>query len=173
MTNKPFSEWILLAQAAPAAAPAPAPAAAPGATISAPPSLVGSDAPPAAAQPGLPSTGASGAAPGTGQLPQGQPGGLGGSTFLLLMFGLLAFLLLTSFLSSRKEKKRRDELLGSLASNDRVQTVGGIIGTIAELKDDELTLRVDEISNTRIRFARTAVQQVLRKSGAPAADAKK
>ena len=45
---------------------------------------------------------------------------------------------------------------------DRVQTVGGEIGTVVDLTESEMTLRVDETSNTRIRFARSAIQQVLK-----------
>jgi len=48
-----------------------------------------------------------------------------------------------------------------------VQTVGGVIGTVVELKSDEVVLKVDDSGHTRIRFARSAIQQVLKpaKSG--------
>jgi preprotein translocase subunit YajC len=48
--------------------------------------------------------------------------------------------------------------------------VGGIIGTVVDLTSTEMVLRVDESSNTRIRFARSAVQQVLREGKAASAD---
>ena len=38
--------------------------------------------------------------------------------------------------------------------------------SVADLNDTEMTLRVDEASNTRIRFARSAVQQVVREGEA-------
>ncbi len=78
------------------------------------------------------------------------------------MLGLLVFMMVTSMMSGRKEKKKRAEMMSSLKKRDRVQTVGGIIGTIVELKGDEIVLKVDEGSNTRIRFARTAVQSVVK-----------
>jgi preprotein translocase subunit YajC len=52
-------------------------------------------------------------------------------------------------------------MMNSLGKHDKVQTVGGLIGSIVELKGDEVLLRVDEASNTRVRIARTAVSKVL------------
>jgi preprotein translocase subunit YajC len=42
-----------------------------------------------------------------------------------------------------------------------VQTIGGVIGTIVEVKDAEVVVKIDETTNTKIRFARSAIQQVL------------
>ncbi len=87
--------------------------------------------------------------------------------FLLGIFILFIFM---SIFAGRKEKKRREQMLHSLTKHDRVQTTGGLIGTIVELKDDEITLKVDESTNTRIRFARSAVTGVLKSAaGGPTA----
>ena len=47
--------------------------------------------------------------------------------------------------------------------NDRVVTIGGIHGTIVSTSSDsdDVTIKVDENSNTRIRITRTAIQTVL------------
>ena len=79
---------------------------------------------------------------------------------LMLIMILGMFFLMA--MSGRKQRKKRTELLSSLKKHDRVQTAGGIIGVITEMQGDEVTLRVDEGSNTKIRFARSAIQQVLR-----------
>lgn len=84
----------------------------------------------------------------------------------MLLFGMLiffAFIVITSMMQGRKEKRRKAELLGSIARHDKVQTVGGIIGTVAEIADDEIVLRVDEATNSRVRVSRASVQQVLKK----------
>ncbi len=129
--------------------------------------------PPAAKQveiPGMPTQSAAtttvpaaATAPGTGTA--ARPAAGPDLTFLFIISGLFLFLILTSVLGGRKEKKKRAELLGALARNDRVQTVGGVIGTVVELRDDEVVLRVDENTNTRITFSKAAVQQILRKGG--------
>ena len=42
-----------------------------------------------------------------------------------------------------------------------MRTIGGVIGAVVEIKTDTILLKVDESSNTRMTFARDAVQQVL------------
>lgn len=84
----------------------------------------------------------------------------------MLLFGMLFFfglLIITSMRQGRKEKRRKAELLSSIARHDKVQTVGGIIGTVAEMTDDEIVLRVDESTNSRVRVTRNSIQQVLKK----------
>ena len=102
---------------------------------------------------------------GSGGAPAGTTSGGGGLGMMLpLLFGLMIFMIVTSMMSGRKEKKKRAALMSNLKRRDKVQTVGGVIGTIAEIKNDEIVLKVDHGSNTRIRFARSAIQQVLHSS---------
>jgi preprotein translocase subunit YajC len=110
------------------------------------------------AQDGSPQSGQGTGGPG-GQ-PQQGPGGLLGSPIILM---LLVIVVLWIFLmgGNRKEKKRRQQMLASLGKGDRVQTVGGILGTIVEVRDDELVVKVDENTNSRLRFARSAIQAKL------------
>lgn len=94
-----------------------------------------------------------------------------GPNFLLIgMFALFAVIIFTQISAGRKEKKARAEMMNALGKHDKVQTVGGIIGSVIEIKGDELMLRVDEASNTRIRVARSAVQKVLKSSGRPSSE---
>lgn len=65
-----------------------------------------------------------------------------------------------------RERKQREAMLAAIKKNDRVVTIGGIIGTVQSVRDDEITLKVDESSNTKITFTRNAVQRVTpRESG--------
>ncbi len=54
----------------------------------------------------------------------------------------------------RRDKKKREALLASIEKGDRVQTSAGIIGSVVEVRDNEILLKVDEGTNTRIRFTR-------------------
>jgi preprotein translocase subunit YajC len=81
-----------------------------------------------------------------------------------LLFPAVAIGLLWYFLLLRPQKReqaRRDQLLSALKKNDRVVTIGGIVGTVANLSQDgkEVTLKVDD--NTRIRFLRSSIQSVV------------
>lgn len=127
-------------------------------------------APPVAGDTAAPAT-SGGAQPigGSGAPQQGQPQGLFGGGFLFMLLGLMVFMIVMSSMGQRKEKKKRQELLNSLGKHDRVQTAGGVIGTIVELRDQEVVVKVDESTNTKIRFSRSAIQQVLKKSAGPGA----
>jgi preprotein translocase subunit YajC len=99
----------------------------------------------------------------------GGPGGLlGGNSFLLIMLVVLGVFLFMSFNGQRKEKKRRQQLLDNLKKGDKVTTVSGIIGSVVELRDNEVVLKVDENSNTRIKFRKAAIEAVL-EEGRPGA----
>jgi len=74
--------------------------------------------------------------------------------FLILMFVLMYFIL---FRGPRKKQQQHKQMVQSLQKNDRVRTIGGIIGTIVDVKDDEVTLKVDEANNTKIKIAVSAV----------------
>ncbi len=102
----------------------------------------------------------------TGQPVQGQPpaGLFGGSGMFLILFAFLGLMIVTQIFAGRKQKKQREQMLNSVQRHDRVQTVGGIIGSVAEVRDDEIVLKVDETTNTKIRVARSAISAVIKKS---------
>lgn len=96
----------------------------------------------------------------------GSPPPGGGSSIIFWMLPLMILMFVMMAMSGRKQRKQHQKMLASLAKNDKVQTTGGIIGTIVEIKDREVVLRVDEQSSTRIRFARSAIAHVLRSQNA-------
>ncbi len=102
--------------------------------------------------------GTTGAGTGTGAT---APRSGGFDPFMLLVIGMVLALIVFTLFGNRKERKKRDQMLGSLKKHDRVQTVGGVIGSVVDVKSNVVILKVDESSNTRMTFARTAIQQVL------------
>ncbi len=94
----------------------------------------------------------------------GQPAPFGGAGFLWVILLMFMFMIGMQVFAGRKERKKRAAMLGSLARHDRIQTVGGLIGTVAEVRDSEVVLKVDESTNTKVRVARGAVQQILKKA---------
>jgi len=87
--------------------------------------------------------------------PPSKSGGFGPLLMIGLMMAVFFFILMGG---QRKEKKKRKNLLASIKKGDKVQTVGGMLGTIVEMRDSEIVLKVDENANTRIKFNRTAIQ---------------
>ncbi len=129
-----------------------------------PPPTLPASPPPAGGTPGQPN-----AASGTGQPVGGTPPSPFGNSFLFMLFAIMAFFLIVSLFSGRKEKKKRAELLASISKGDEVETIGGVIGTVMQVKGDEVLLKVDENANTKIRFRRSAVQTVRDAKARPAA----
>lgn len=109
--------------------------------------------PTTAATPGTPA--------GAGGTQGTPPGGL--SYLMPLMIAMLAVMVFTTMLSGRKEKKKRAELMANLGRQDKVLVAGGIIGTVTEVSDDSVVLRLEE---GRMRVAKAAVQQILESSRA-------
>ncbi len=74
--------------------------------------------------------------------------------FLAMMFVLMYMIL---FRGPRKKQQQHKQMVQSLAKNDRIQTIGGIIGTVVDIKEDEITLKIDESNNTKIKILRSAI----------------
>jgi preprotein translocase subunit YajC len=77
-----------------------------------------------------------------------------------LILGILVLYIFV-FRSKRKQDAQKRDQLKTLARGAKVQTIGGIIGTVIEARDDEVLLKVDETNNTKLRFSRNAIHRVL------------
>jgi len=94
--------------------------------------------------------------------PAGTPVSPVGQLFpFALMIAVVAFLLLSSRSQKKREKREREQMFAGLSKNDRVQTIGGVIGTIMSVKDNEVILKVDETTNTKMTFIKSAIQRVI------------
>jgi preprotein translocase subunit YajC len=75
---------------------------------------------------------------------------------LILMFVVFYFLLIRP---QQKRQKERMAMLNALKKGDKVITIGGIHGTIVDLTEDRVTLKVSD--NTRLVFERSSVNSVV------------
>lgn len=96
------------------------------------------------------------------------PGGGANPDWFSLVFPFLAIAVIFYFLvlrPQRREQSKRESMLAALKKNDRVATIGGILGTVANITSDgqEVTLKVDD--NTRIKFLRSSIQRVISSEG--------
>jgi preprotein translocase subunit YajC len=82
---------------------------------------------------------------------------------LALMVAMVVLMYFVLFRGPKKKQQEHKKMLDSLEKNDRVCTIGGIIGTVVEVKGDEVILKVDESSNTRIRVRTSAIAANLAK----------
>ena len=97
--------------------------------------------------------------------PGGETGGRGGglfnSSFMVVLVMMFLAMIIFSFMGQRRDRKKREAMISAVKKHDKVQTVGGLIGSVVEVKTDTIVLKVDESANTRITFARSSIQQVL------------
>lgn len=104
--------------------------------------------------------GAEGAPGGAGPQPAG-----GVEPFFIIIMMMMVLMIVMTVMSGRKQRKQKKQMMESLRRNDRVQTIGGVIGTVIEIKDSEVLVETDRTSGTRVRFSKAAVQQVIQSSG--------
>ena len=91
-----------------------------------------------------------------------------GQSIISLLFSMspiLIMVLVMYFLMIRPEQKRKKKekaMLDALKRGDRICTIGGIYGTIADIKDDTITLTVgrDNMSMVVTRWAIRSVEDV-------------
>ena len=80
---------------------------------------------------------------------------------LLLIFVIMWFFMIRP---QRKQQKELQKFRDSLKKGDKVVTIGGIYGTVVELKDKSVLIEVDKDVN--IRVDRNALQGQLSESEA-------
>lgn len=96
-------------------------------------------------------------------LPLAQAGEGGGGPNMLLFFVLMIaamyFLLIAP---QRKRQKETAKMISEIVSGDDVMTVGGIYGTVTNVKSDRFVLRIAE--NTKIEINKNHVATVVNKN---------
>jgi preprotein translocase subunit YajC len=95
----------------------------------------------------------------------GDAGG-GGNPLAGMLLPLILIGAMFYFMLLRPEKKKQAEhklLLESLKKNDRVVTIGGIYGVVANVQReaDRVTLKVDEANNTKLDVTFTSIARVI------------
>lgn len=89
----------------------------------------------------------------------------GGSSLLMtllpfvLMFVIFYFLLIRP---QQKKSKDRNSMLRALKKGDKVTTIGGLHGSIDQITDDTVVLKVNDV--TKLTFERSAINNVTARS---------
>lgn len=105
-----------------------------------------------------------------GPMPGGQQGGSQMGQIIpmvLIMVALFYFMLIRP--QQRKEKERKT-LMEGIKSGERVIFSGGIVGTVTNVKDKTLLVKIAD--NTKIEVLRGAVNRVLQKDEELTSDVK-
>ena len=84
-----------------------------------------------------------------------QAGGQGG--FWIMIIALFAVMYFFMIRPNRKQQKELEKFRNELKKGDKVVTVGGIFGTIDEIKDTTVLIKVD--GDTKLRVSKNAIQK--------------
>lgn len=99
-------------------------------------------------------------------LANATPGTGSGSMIILL----LVFFVLMYFFMIRPEKKKQkkvEEMRKALSVGDEIVTIGGIMGTVVHVTEDDITIETGE-DKVRIQFKKWAVSTNVRAEAAEA-----
>ena len=81
-------------------------------------------------------------------------GGMGSTVVMLvIMVAVFYFMLIRP---ENKRKKEADEMRSALKAGDKVTTIGGITGTVVNVKDDKFVIETGD-DQVRIEFAKWAL----------------
>ena len=78
---------------------------------------------------------------------------------LILMFVVFYFILIRP---QKKKDKELKEQMSKLAVGDKVITIGGLVGFVANIKDDQVTISTSA-ANTLVTYTKSAIQTVIKR----------
>jgi len=81
-----------------------------------------------------------------------QPNMIASLMPIVFIFAIFYFILIRP---QQKKQKDHQKMISELKKNDEVVTNGGIHGTVTNLKDNTLTLRIDD--NVKIEINKSAI----------------
>ncbi|MDD4494816.1 MAG: preprotein translocase subunit YajC [Eubacteriales bacterium] len=78
---------------------------------------------------------------------------------LLYMGAFLVIMYLLIFLPQKKRDKKAKQMLEAMAVGDQVTSIGGISGTVVNIKEDEITIETS-VEKTQVNFKKWAIKEV-------------
>lgn len=89
-------------------------------------------------------------------------GGMAGSfiPMMVVMFIVIYFFMIRP---EQKKQKQKQNMMGNLKKGDKVLTIGGVYGTVGNVKDDVVMVKISE--NTTVKLAKSAISNVITNKG--------
>ena len=88
---------------------------------------------------------------------------------LVVMLGVFYFLMIRP---ENKRKKEAEQMRSSVRTGDKITTIGGIVGTVVNVKDDKIVIETSA-DQVRIEFTKWAISSNETAAELAAAEAKK
>ncbi len=84
------------------------------------------------------------------------PAGAGMSSSIIMIVAMLAIFYFMLIRPENKRKKEAEQMRSSVKTGDKITTIGGIIGTVVDVKDDKIVIETSA-DQVRIQFAKWAI----------------
>ena len=84
-------------------------------------------------------------------------GNLGWILYIVFFIGIMYFMMIKP---QQKERKRKEELMASVAVGDSVLTSSGFYGVIIDMSDDTVIVEFGSNKNCRIPMRKEAIVQI-------------
>jgi len=98
--------------------------------------------------------GASNGGGGEGGTPASSAQGISGMIFPLVMFVAIFYFFIIR--PQKKRQKQHDSLIDGISRGDQLVTIGGVFGTVREVRDDTFLLEIAD--GVRVRVLKSAIQ---------------
>ncbi|MBE5817018.1 MAG: preprotein translocase subunit YajC [Clostridiales bacterium] len=84
------------------------------------------------------------------------PGGLFGlgttGTLIIYVVVIIALFYFMFFRPQKKKEKEKRDMLSSMKKGDKITTIGGISGKIAQIKDDTVVIEVSSMGSDKVKI---------------------
>lgn len=91
-----------------------------------------------------------------------QPGG--DIVGLLVPFAAIFLIMYLLFIRpQRKQEAQRRAMIDAVKKNDKIMTSGGLQGVVTNVKDDVVTIRIDEARDVKVNIQKNFISAVLAK----------
>ncbi len=98
--------------------------------------------------------------------------GAGMSSSIIMIIAMLVIFYFMLIRPENKRKKEAEQMRSSVKTGDKITTIGGIVGTVVDVKDDKIVIETSA-DQVRIQFAKWAISTNETAAEAAKAEAKK
>ena len=89
-------------------------------------------------------------------LTSGAQTAAGGSSMIIMLVAMVAIFYFMMIRPENKRKKEAEQMRSALKNGDKVTTIGGIVGTVVNVKEDKFVIETGA-DQVRIEFAKWAL----------------
>jgi preprotein translocase subunit YajC len=88
-----------------------------------------------------------------------KPAGQSPVSMLVMMGVIFAIIYFLMIMPQRKKQKETQNMLNNMKKGDKIVTVGGLLGTVGNVKDSTVMVKISD--NTVVEFRKSAIASII------------